>query len=79
VVYGGPLGQMTKKFSKGWHYVLRLIFFVFVCGFLYGFITVYSAKLMHQYLSKFNDSTYVGVLFAAFLILGCLAEKKRQL
>jgi len=79
VVYGNNLVQFAKVVSKGWHYVFRVLSFVIICGFGYGLLTVFIAKLLDSQIDKISNITVIGAFTAAFILIGFLASKKNHL
>ncbi|MDB9741609.1 DUF3392 domain-containing protein [Akkermansiaceae bacterium] len=77
VIYGNQMVRFTKNLVKSWHFMLRLLFFVLVCGFGYGIVTVYSAKLIHRLLIELPNLQLNIAVIISFLLLGFLAEKNR--
>ena len=78
VIYGGALARFAKNIAKAWHFVFRVLFFVLVCGFGYGLLTVFLARFLHSQLSHLDNIWYIVSVVAAFILLGILAEKKKQ-
>ncbi|MBT8036760.1 MAG: DUF3392 domain-containing protein [Verrucomicrobiae bacterium] len=79
VLYGSVLAKFAKNVARSWHFVFRVLFFIVVCGFAYGMLTVLIASQIHQKLSRLNDSWYIVAVVSAFFLIGILAEKKRQI
>ncbi|MFT5882137.1 MAG: H+/Cl- antiporter ClcA [Crocinitomicaceae bacterium] len=79
IIYGRVLANTAKNIAKTWHFFFRILFFLAVCGFGYGLLTVYLTKYLHRQLSQLPNLWYILAVFCAFLILGILADRKKQL
>jgi len=79
VTYGRSIETFTKNISKGWHYIFRLIFFVLVCAFGYGWVTLFCAKILSKYYSKLDDMWSIIAGVVAFILIGFLASKKKHI
>ncbi len=77
VIYGGPLAKFTKNIARTWSFVLRVLFFVVVCGFGYGFLTLLIARSIHSQILKLSNVWLDSAVLGAFLLLGFLAEKRK--
>lgn len=77
VIYGDDLARLTKGVARSWHFVFRVLFFVVVCGFGYGLITIFLARLIHSQLVRLDNLWLTISALAAFLLLGFLAEKHK--
>ncbi len=77
VIYGDDLVRLTKKIARAWHFVFRVLFFVVVCGFGYGFITLLLARFLRSQMLSLNNLSLTISVIVAFLLLGFLAEKNR--
>lgn len=79
VIYGSKLTGIAKDIAKTWHFVFRVLFFVLICGFGFGLLTVYVAQLLHSQLRGLSNLWVILSVTIAFIILGILAEKKKQI
>ena len=79
VIYGVPIARVVKKTAKSWHFVFRILFFVIVCAFGYGWVTLFAAKQLSKQLSQLSSYWEIAVVLLAFIFLGCLAERKKQI
>jgi len=77
VIYGGALAKFTKNIARSWNFAFRVLFFVAVCGFGYGILTLSIARLIHPQISKLGNTWLTLSVLGAFLLLGLLAEKRR--
>lgn len=77
VIYGNKLVKISKEVVKSWPFLLRLLFFIFVCGLGFGMLTVFTANFLNSQINSLNDIQIVAVVLLAFLLLGLLAEKNK--
>jgi H+/Cl- antiporter ClcA len=77
VIYGDELIRFTKRIARSWHFVFRVLFFVVVCGFGFGAITIMLSRFLHSKMIGLNNLTLILAVLAAYLLLGLLAEKNR--
>lgn len=79
VVFGSSLAGFVKDLAKGWHFILRVLFFILICGFGYGLLTVFLANMLDRELSRLADIWQIIAPVVAFFLIGLVAEKKRQI
>ncbi|MEZ7957154.1 MAG: DUF3392 family protein [Rubritalea sp.] len=79
VIYGVDLVRLTKKIARSWYFVFRVLFFVVVCGFGYGFLTLSLARFIHSQMVTLNNLWLCISVILAYLLIGFLAEKNRVL
>ena len=77
VIYGDELVRFTKRIARSWHFVFRVLFFVVVCGFGFGAVTIMLARFIHTKMASLNDLSLILSVLAAYLLLGFLAEKNK--
>lgn len=79
VLYGDRVNGEIKKIVSGYHYAVRVVVFVLISGFGYGWATVYLADLVGDVLRN-KTGNYLGlVVINVFLLLGFLADKKKYI
>jgi uncharacterized membrane protein len=79
VVYGEDINSAIRRRIAGLNFFIRMIFFVLLCAFGYGLLVVALTKL---FLAGFRavPPLWLGVaVVALFVVVGILAEKKRQI
>ena len=79
IIYGKFLANTAKSIAKTWHYFFRILFFVAVCGFGYGLLTVYLTRMLYQNLVQLSNLWCIIAICVGFLILGILADRKKQI
>lgn len=79
VIYGKELSRLAKSIARAWHFVFRVLFFVLVCGFCYGMLTVFVADLLHHSISQLSNLWYIVAVVSAFFTVGFLADRKKQI
>ncbi len=79
VIYGNEINSAVKKQIKSMAFPLRLLIFVLVSAVGYGLLTVYGSQTIALLLHRLDDKLLITIIPLAFLLIGFLAEKKRQL
>lgn len=79
VVYGDDINSAVKKQLRPYPYVIRLVGFVVLCAFGYGALTVYATPLIEQLISKIPGLYLAPAVVLLFLLVGLLAERRRQI
>ncbi len=79
VIYGADINGAVKKRIQRFNFVIRVMIFMLVCAFGYGFVTILLAKLLKECLDHLGGVYLAAVVCAFFFIVGILAERKRQI
>jgi H+/Cl- antiporter ClcA len=77
VIYGDELVRFTKRIARTWHFIFRVLFFVVVCGFGFGALTIMLSRFIHSKMISLNNLPLILAVLAAYFLLGFLAEKNR--
>lgn len=79
VLYGDRINGEIKKITDDYHYLIRVVIFILVSGFGYGWMTVYMTDLLEKIL-RYKTGNYLGlVVLVVFFVLGMLADKKKYI
>lgn len=78
-VYGGNIHGVIRKSMQKYHFLVRLSLFTVICAFGYGAATVYAAVLVGKLLGTLNDIYLFPIVLCIFLLIGFLAERKKQM
>ena len=79
MVYGDVFNKHIKPMISPYHFVIRTIIFVLICGFGYGLLVVFVTSFMKQYI-LWVPHLYRGLaVLMMFLLLGYLAEHRRYI
>lgn len=79
VVYGDDINTAVKKQLRPYPYLIRLIGFVVLCAFGYGALTVYATPVLEDLISKIPGLYLAPAIVLLFLLVGLLAERRRQI
>lgn len=79
VVYGDDINQMVKKQLRPYPYLIRLVGFVILCAFGYGALTVYATPVIESLISRIPALYLAPATVSLFLLVGLLAERRRQI
>ncbi|MBA4387861.1 MAG: DUF3392 domain-containing protein [Verrucomicrobia bacterium] len=78
-IYGGNIHGAIRTSMQKLHFLVRLSLFTLICAFGYGLVTVYLAKAFEEILIRLGDLYYAPIVIGTFLLVGFLAERKRQM
>ncbi|MFW5858249.1 MAG: DUF3392 domain-containing protein [Planctomycetota bacterium] len=78
VVYGNEINAAVKRRVIAWPFVVRLAVFVLLCAVGYGAIIIFVSPLVAKGLARLGGVWLAPLVAAAFLVVGILAERKRQ-
>lgn len=79
VLFGGDINGFIKRLVGSSRFIIRLGIFVVVCIFLYGLGTVFLTKVLAQFLASLPRIYLTPVVFAIFLLLGFIANSRKQI
>lgn len=79
VIYGNNINQAIRRQLAGMHFVFRTLLFVLICAFGYGFATVWLTPVLAQLIAQLNTLYLPVAVLAIMLVLGILAERKKQI
>ncbi|WP_105255055.1 DUF3392 family protein [Pseudoalteromonas sp. T1lg75] len=78
-LYAGDVIKTVKKLVAGKHFLLRTLVFVLVSAFGLGVLTLWVSPFMAKALMFFGSTYLPLMVFAAFILVGVLADRKSQL
>lgn len=79
VIYGNEVNQLIRRQISGLHFVLRAAIFVLVCAFGYGYLLLWFTPILSSWLHSIPLHLSAPATLAILLLLGILAERKKQL
>ena len=79
VIHSGQLDKYFRKLLKPNPFLVRVTGFVLLNAFGYGVVTIFGARLLARFYLQIGGSVRVPVLFAVFILIGILAERKNQI
>lgn len=79
VIYGRELFIFIRDLVKKWHFILRVLVFILFCAFGYGWLTFQLAQILEGQLANASDLNLVVLITIGFIIIGVLAERKKQI
>ena len=79
VVYGDQLNKVIKRLVHHWHFLARVLAFIFMCTFGYGLLTVWLQPWLETGLRHIPGLYLPSFVIAIFCFLGVMAERKRHL
>ena len=78
-IYGGDVHEWIKGCVKGYHFLLRLLAFVFLAAFGYGALSLALAHFLGLLLTAMSDVLLAPALVVALVAIGILAEEKNHI
>lgn len=79
VIFGDDINQAVKKQLRPYPYIVRLTGFVILCAFGYGALTVYATPVVDSLIQRIPYLYTAPAILTVFLMLGLLAERRRQI
>ncbi len=79
VIVGGIIIKAIRKRIRTWHFAARTAVFVSVSGIGFGLIVALTAPRVSRALRAFGSSYVLVSCVAAFVGIGLLAERRRQI
>ena len=78
VIYGDKINSVIRRSTSKYQYMVRILAFVIVSGFGYGFATTYLADVVKDILNWKTGSMLGVSVITIFFVLGALADRKNQ-
>jgi Protein of unknown function (DUF3392) len=78
MLYGGEINRFIRDTCKSYHMLVRVLVFMLVCAFGYGWATQKLASLLQYALANKVGSWTGVVVLVIFIGLGFLADKKNH-
>ncbi|MFH1024578.1 MAG: DUF3392 family protein [Planctomycetota bacterium] len=79
VIYGEDINSAIKKAIQKYHFIARTLVFVAVCAFGYGTMAVLFTKLVAFLLGEMGNVLLPVAVVVLFLVVGQLAQHKKQI
>lgn len=79
VIYGAEVNRVVRRQVAHWHFIFRTLVFILVCAFGYGWLLVWFTPILAGWLSLIPLHLLAISTVGILLLLGFLAERKRQL
>ena len=78
-IFGQDLNRWVRHLTRNLHFIWRMLTFVFLCAFGYGWLTVQAAPFLAAALRLLPMRFLSIVVVMIFLGLGIVAERKRKI
>ena len=79
VVFGDDLNRFVRRQIASLHFIWRTGIFILLCAFGYGALTIFLTPLVASQLAKVGNLWLPWLCLSIFIVLGILAQRKRQL
>ena len=79
VLYGAKLNQRLRRILRPLPWMMRIVAFVVICGVGYGWLSLAIVEVLVNLLSNLRPVMISVILFASFLSVGILAERRRMI
>lgn len=78
VLYGDTIIKLLKRMMQPYHYIFRMLSFVLLCSFGFGFLANYGEVAVNNLVNVPSRSWFGVIVIGLFLLLGVLAERKNH-
>ncbi|GLR64594.1 DUF3392 family protein [Marinospirillum insulare] len=78
VIYGDQINRFVKRFLRPYPRLIRILGFVIMCAFGYGLLTVLLTPVFAGWFSLVSTKWLGLLVLLAFLVVGWIAESKKQ-
>ena len=79
VVYSRDIDKSVRTLLKPHPFALRVIGFVLINAFGYGFVTLTGGGLLRQFYLQIGAPVRVPLILAVFIAIGILAERRKHI
>jgi predicted MFS family arabinose efflux permease len=79
VVYGGEMACYFRDLLKKNPFFIRVLGFILLNAFGIGVATVFGGRLLTRFYKEFSPVARMPVIFAVFLLIGIIAERKKHI
>jgi hypothetical protein len=79
VIYGGELARYFRNLLKPNPFIIRVTGFILLNAFGFGLVTIFGARLLNGIYHQLSELIRMPVIFSIFLLIGILAERKKQI
>lgn len=79
VVFGDDINRAVRRQIAHLHFIWRTSIFILLCAFGYGALTIFLTPVVAKQLAKLSNIWLPWLCLVIFIILGSLAQRKRQL
>lgn len=78
VIFGGTINDIVRRLLRGRGFWLRVMVFIILCAFGYGFLSVWLTPIVAQFLWSLSAGWLLITVVGSFVGLGMLAQYYRQ-
>ena len=79
VIYGAEIARYFRKLLKDNPFFIRVTGFILLNAFGFGIVTVFGGRLLTMFYGELSRVIRMPVIFSVFILIGVLAERKRQI
>ncbi|MGO1246577.1 MAG: DUF3392 domain-containing protein [Oceanisphaera sp.] len=79
VIFGDDINRIVRRQVSHLHFILRTGVFILLCAVGYGALTVFLTPVVAKQLVLLSNTWLLWACCGFFIILGVLAQRKRQL
>jgi hypothetical protein len=79
VVYGGEMARYFRSLLKKNTFFIRVTGFILLNAFGIGIATVFGGRILTAFYRELSHVVRMPVIFAIFLLIGILAERKKHI
>ena len=79
VIYSGEIDRYFRKLLKPNPFIIRVTGFVLLNAFGYGLVAIGVGGLLKKFYEQIGSPVRVPMIFAVFIIIGIVAERKKHI
>ena len=79
VIYGDEVNLLVKKSVSNYPFIVRALIFVALCAFGYGYLLIGFTPILASWIYTIPLHLLGPAVLGLLLVLGVLAERKKQL
>ena len=79
VIYGDALIKYFRNLLKNNPFFIRVTGFILINAFGFGIATVFGGRLLTLFYKELSPVIRMPVIFAVFILIGVIAERKKQI
>lgn len=79
VVYGAEIARYFRRLLKDNPFFIRVTGFILLNAFGFGVATVFGGGLLTWFYGQLSATIRMPVIFCIFILIGVIAERKKQI
>ena len=79
IIYGADINRKVKMILKPYPFYARLLFFIGICSFGYGLLTVFLTWCISKIMGWIPNLWLFPAICLMFVLIGFVAERRRHI